>query len=202
MNTVLILACIGVALFLFQCVFFVTCIRWLSNSKKKRDKDFAILDKERAQLIELQNHLKNDIAEAKKLSDDTLKKLKLIGAEAHAEWNDMTKKIHEVLLEVDSHSDKLLENNVSKLNLQIMSLDKSIQDAAQTNERLHNTATKAAQILKLFDTGLPTDEIMKELQTNKYSEAKQMLVDGVDASIVSRKLGLSMGEIVTLSSFL
>ncbi|MES2616124.1 MAG: hypothetical protein V4591_12015 [Bdellovibrionota bacterium] len=202
MNTVLILVCIGVALFIFQCVFFITCIKWLASSKKKRDREFALLDKERAKLIELQSQLKEDISVAKKLADETLKKLNLIGAEAHAEWEDMTKKINEVLIEVDSHSEKLLENNISKLNLQRMSLEKSSQTAAQINEALHIATLRGQKLLKLFDSGIPTEEILKELQINKYADAKKMLVEGVDASFVSKKLGLSMGEVVTLSSFL
>lgn len=202
MNTVLVIVCIGVALFIFQCIFFISCIKWLSNSKKKRDRDFAILDKERAQLIELQSQLKIDVTDAKKLADETLKKLKIIGAEAHAEWDDMTKKIHEVLIEVDSHSAKLLENNISKLNLQRMSLDKSVQDAQKINEALAIASAKGQKILKLFDSNLPTEEILKELQANKYADAKKMLAEGYDASMVAKKLGLSMGEIVTLSSFL
>ena len=202
MNSILVLVCIGVCLFLFQCFFFMTCIKWLSNSKKKRDQEFAILDRERAKLIELQGHLKDDIYEAKKLADETLKKLKLIGTQAHAEWEEMTKKINEVLIEVDSHSEKLLENNITKLNLQKMALDKCTLKAQQIHDAIILVTVKGHKILKLFDTGLPADEIFKELQTNKYSDAKKMLSDGIDASIVSKKLGLSMGEIVTLSSFL
>ena len=202
MNSILVLVCIGVGLFLFQCFFFMTCIKWLSNSKKKRDQEFAILDRERAKLIELQGHLKDDIYEAKKLADETLKKLKLIGTQAHAEWEEMTKKINDVLIEVDSHSEKLLENNITKLNLQKMALDKCTLKAQQIHDAIVLVTVKGHKILKLFDTGLPADEIFKELQTNKYSDAKKMLSDGIDASIVSKKLGLSMGEIVTLSSFL
>lgn len=202
MNSVLIIAGMGVALFIFQAIFFITCIKWLANSKKKREQEFALLDKERAKLIGLQSQLKEDVSEARKLADETLKKLKLIGAEAHAEWNDMTKKIHEVLVEVDSHSEKLLENNISKLNLQRMSLDKTVQDATHINETLTLATLKGQKFLKLFDAGLPTEDILKELQTNKYSEAKKMLSDGMDASFISKKLGISLGEIVTLSSFI
>jgi hypothetical protein len=202
MNSILVMVCIGVTLFIFQSVFFISCVKWLSNSKKKRDKEFAILDKERAMLIELQSQLKNDITEARQLSDQTLKKLKIIGAEAHAEWDDMTKKINEVLIEVDSHSDKLLENNISKLNIQKMSLEKSIINAKQMNENLTQTCNKAQKFLKLFDTNLPTEEVLKEIQTNKYNDAKRMLADGLDATFVSKKLGLSLGEVVTISSFL
>ncbi len=202
MNNILVMVCIGIALFVFQSVFFISCIKWLAKSKKKRDQEFSILDKERSRLIELQSKLKEDILESKKMSDETLKKLNRIGAEAHAEWEEMTKKIHEVLIEVDSHSEKLLENNISKLNLQRMSLDKSIQDAKNTNESIFIATTKAQKILKLFDSNLPTEEVIKELQTNKYNDAKKMLSDGYDATVVSKKLGLSMGEVVTLSSFL
>ncbi len=202
MNSVLIIVSIGIALFIFQAVFFISCVRWLTGGKKKREKEFALLDAERGRLLELQGYLKDDINQGKKLAEETLKKLKIIGTEAHAEWDDVTKKINEVLIEVDNHSEKLLENNITKLNLQRMSLDKTVQNACQINEVLTITTLKGQKFLKLFDSGLPTEEILKELQTNKYSEAKKMLSDGVDASFISKKLGMSLGEIVTLSSFI
>jgi hypothetical protein len=200
MNSIVILCGIGVFIFLFQCIFFISCMRWLSQGKRKRDKEFAILDADRAQLISLQGHIKKDIQEAKKLADETLKKLRIIGTEAHAEWEEVTKKINSVLVEVEQHSDVILKKNIEQLNIQKLSLDKSIQESHLVIAKLTEKSSKAQQILGLFDTGLPTDEILKEIQANKYEDAKRMLLQGVEASMVSKKLGISMSEIVLISA--
>lgn len=200
MNAILVLCGIGVFIFLFQCIFFISCMRWLSQGKRKRDKEFAILDTDRAQLIALQGHIKKDIQEAKKLSDETLKKLRIIGAEAHAEWEEVTKKINSVLLEVEQHSDVILGKNIEQLNIQKLSLDKSLQDSHLALAKMEERCKKAQRILDLFDKGLPTDEILKDIQVNKYEDAKRMLLQGMDASMVSKKLGMSLSEIVLISA--
>ncbi|APJ02725.1 hypothetical protein [Silvanigrella aquatica] len=202
MNYVALLLCIGFVLFIFQIIFFFSCLKWLKSGKLKRDKEFAILDAERAQLIEMQSVLTQEVREAKKLAGETLNKLMVIGSEAHAEWEDVTKKINSVLLEVDKHSEIILEANISNLNMRSMALEKIMKDAEILNENLYVSVKKAQKILKLFDSSVPADEIFKEIQTEKYAEAKKMLLDGTEASVVVKKLGMSMGEVLLLSSYL
>ncbi|RDB37072.1 hypothetical protein [Spirobacillus cienkowskii] len=202
MNYVLLLICIGFVLFVFQVVFFLTCIKWLKSGKLKRDKEFAILDAERAQLIDMQAMLSNEVKEAKKLASDTLNKLMVIGSEAHAEWEDVTKKINSVLVEVDKHSEMLLEENLSNLNMKTLALEKIIKDAQILNENLIASTKKSQKILRLFDATVPPEDIFKEIQTEKYAEAKKLLQDGIEASDVSRRLGMSMSEVLLLSSYL
>lgn len=202
MNYIALLLCIGFVLFIFQIVFFFSCMKWLKSGKLKRDKEFAILDSERAQLIEIQSALSQEVREAKKLASETLNKLMVIGSEAHAEWEDVTKKINSVLVEVDKHSEIILEANISNLSMRSMALEKIMKDAEILNETLIISTKKAQKILKLFDTSVPTEDIFKEIQTEKYAEAKKLLLEGIEASVVVKKLGMSMGEVLLLSSYL
>ena len=202
MNYIALLLCIGFVLFVFQIVFFFSCMKWLKSGKLKRDKEFAILDSERAQLIEIQSALSQEVREAKKLASETLNKLMVIGSEAHAEWEDVTKKINSVLVEVDKHSEIILEANISNLSMRSMALEKVMKDAEILNESLIISTKKAQKILKLFDTSVPSEDIFKEIQTEKYAEAKKLLLEGIEASVVVKKLGMSMGEVLLLSSYL
>ena len=126
----------------------------------------------------------------------------VIGSEAHAEWEDVTKKINSVLVEVDKHSEIILEANISNLSMRSMALEKIMKDAEVLNESLILSTKKAQKILKLFDSSVPTEEIFKEIQTEKYAEAKKLLLEGVEASAVVKKLGMSMTEVLLLSSYL
>ncbi|KAB8027731.1 hypothetical protein [Fluviispira multicolorata] len=202
MNSIAIVLCIGIFLFIIQSIFIIFCLRWLASGKRKRDKEFAILDSERGQLIEMQSALSQEVQDAKKLANDTLNKLRIIGSEAHAEWEDVTKKINSVLLEVDKHSGIILEDNLSKLAMRSMSVEKIMKDAQLINEKIVENTRKAQKVLKLFDTNVPNEEIFKEIQSEKYFEAKKLLSEGVDASVVVKKLGLSMSEVVLLSAYI
>ncbi|BBH51934.1 hypothetical protein [Fluviispira sanaruensis] len=201
MNSIAIVLCIGFIFLIIQSIFITFCLRWLASGKRKRDKEFAILDAERGQLIEMQSALAREVQDAKKLANETLNKLRIIGSEAHAEWEDVTKKINSVLLEVDKHSGMILEDNLSKLAMRSMSLEKIMKDASQINEKILENTRKAQKILKLFDTNVPNEEIFKEIQSDKYLEAKKLLSDGIDASAVVKKLGLSMSEVLLLSAY-
>ncbi len=202
MNYIALLLCIGFVLFIFQIAFFFSCMKWLKSGKSKRDKEFAILDSERAKLIEIQSALSQEVREAKKLASETLNKLMVIGSEAHAEWEDVTKKINSVLVEVDKHSEIILEANISNLSMRSMALEKIMKDAEILNETLIISTKKAQKILKLFDSSVPTEDIFKEIQTEKYAEAKKLLLEGIEASVVVKRLGVSMGEVLLLSSYL
>ncbi|WGL58693.1 hypothetical protein QEJ31_09130 [Pigmentibacter sp. JX0631] len=201
MNYVALLLCVGFVLFLSQVFFFFLCIKWLKSGKIKRDKEFAILDAERAKLIEIQAVLTEEVNQAKKLAGETLNKLMLIGSEAHAEWEEVTKKINSVLIEVDRHSEQLLEENISNLNMKTMALEKTIRDADILNQTLLVSIKKAQKILKLFDSSVPTEDILKELQNEKYLEAKKLLQQGTEASEIVKKLGMSLSEVLLISSY-
>ncbi len=201
MNYVALLLCIGFILFLSQVFFFFICIKWLKSGKIKRDKEFAILDAERAKLIEIQSVLTEEVSQAKKLAGETLNKLMLIGSEAHAEWEDVTKKINSVLIEVDKHSEIILEANISNLNMKTMALEKVIRDAENINQNMQVSIKKAQKILKLFDSSVPTEEIFKEIQNEKYSEAKKLLQQGIEASEIVKRLGMSLSEVLLISSY-
>lgn len=201
MNYVALLLCIGFVLFLSQVFFFFICIKWLKSGKIKRDKEFAILDAERAKLIEVQATLTEEVTQAKKLAGETLNKLMLIGSEAHAEWEDVTKKINSVLVEVEKHSEAILDVNISNLNMKSMALEKVIREADNINQNLLVSIKKAQKILRLFDSSVPTEEIFKEIQNEKYAEAKNLLRQGIEASEIVKKLGMSMSEVMLLSSY-
>ena len=199
LNTSILIICVAAALVGVEILFFAYCFRWLSSGKRLREKQFALLDSERAELLELQASLMHDLKNAKKISEETLSKLNRIGAEAHAEWTDMVERVENVLVEVEGRTHKLLEENLENLHKHRMGLDKSIQDGSQTNARLIETVLGARKLLRLFDKNIPQEEIFKDLQTEKYAQAKQMLSQGVDASTVSKKLSMSQSEVALLS---
>ncbi len=202
MNQTLVLIVIGFSLFLFQGIFFIICFKWISNGKKNRDKEFALLDSERKNLIHLQTQLKDDVTRAKKISDETLRKLQILGTEVQAEWDDVTRKMNSVLVEVDKQSFKLLDHSLSQISIQKMTIEKILLDARDISINMEQTIKDGRMLLRLFDNTIPKETIIKEIQSQKYGDAKKMLSEGLDASQVCKKLGLSMGEVVTLSSLI
>lgn len=199
MNTFGVIIAIAFVLVAIEGIFFLTCFRWLSAGKRQREKEFARLDQERIELLELQSSLVRDVQQAKQISEETLKKLTHVGAEAHAEWLEVSERVNAVLTEVEDRTRILLDENLTHVNKHRLALEKSCKDGELLVSKLGDSVIGARRLLRLFDQSVPSDEILKELQTDKYSEARKLLSNGIEASLVSKKLGLSMSEVALLS---
>lgn len=199
MNNIVILAAFASVILLLEAVFFMTCFRWLSNGKRAREKDFARLDAERNELVELQQSVTTELKEAKRLSEETLSKLRRIGADAHEEWTEMSRKCEHVVNELEEKLRTLAESSVGQINRQKMQIEKSIQIAEHTNSNLVESTANARKILRFLDENIPSDEVLKELQAEKYAEARRLIQDGKELGVICRKLGLSQSEVQLLS---
>ena len=79
MNTIVVLSIFGFVFLLLEALFFMSCFRWLSNGRRIREREFSKLDQERGELVELQQAVSRELAQAKKISEETLSKLKRVG---------------------------------------------------------------------------------------------------------------------------
>lgn len=199
MNTFVVLACFGAVFLLLEALFFMTCFRWLSNGKRSREKEFARLDAERNELVELQQAVARELKEAKRLSEETLVKLKRIGADAHDEWNEMSRKCEQLVFDLEQKLTELAEASVGHINRQKMQLEKSIQVGEHTYANLTESTSNAKKILRFLDENVPSDEVLKELQAEKYAEARRLIHEGKELGVICRKLGLSQSEVQLLS---
>jgi plasmid maintenance system antidote protein VapI len=189
----------AVVLLLLEGVFFLTCFRWLSSGKRAREREFARLDSERSELVDLQQAVARDLRDAKKLSEDTLVKLKRVGADAHDEWIEMNRKCEHLVSELEEKLRDLAEISVSQITRQKMQLEKAIQVAGHTRDQLTESTSDAKKILRFLDENVPSDEVLKELQAEKYAEARRLIQDGKEINVICRKLGLSQSEVQLLS---
>lgn len=201
MNSVVILITIGASLFLLEALFFVYCFRWLSSGKRLREKEFARLDTERIELLELQAALTHDLQAAKQLSSEAVQKLAHLGAEANAEWNEMANKVESLTSELAQKLEEVSTAQLHQLNKTRLSVDKSLKDSIQINAKLVDTMQSAQRILKFFDQNIPAEQIIKDLQAEKYSEARKLLEQGMDASQIAKKLSMPLSEVSLIAGF-
>ncbi|MEY3901711.1 MAG: hypothetical protein RL189_1017 [Pseudomonadota bacterium] len=199
MNNIVIISSFGALFLLLEVVFFMTCFRWLANGKRAREKEFARLDAERHELVDLQQSVARELKEAKRLSEDTLNKLRRIGADAHDEWTEMSRKSELVVNELEEKLRALADVSVGQINRQKMQLEKTVQIAEQTNGQLLESSANARKILRFLDENVPSDEVLKELQAEKYAEARRLIHEGKELAVICRKLGLSQSEVQLLS---
>jgi len=197
----IILASIGGALFFIQIVFFLTIAKWLKSHKKNRYKDFELLDRERNALSIMQNNLKKDISDCKSLSEATIQKIKVMMNHTENETSHIVKHVSEFKNKLEEHVSSLMDEQLKILSKQILAIEKLVKQSKETQGSLSQSIKKAHTLLKLFDNKAPTEDIIRELQADKYSKAKELLKEGKEASLISKKLGMSMSEVLLISSY-
>jgi len=198
-NSTLILTGFAVVFVVLETVFFIACFKWLSSGKKLREREFNRLDQERAELVELQEAVAGELAQAKKISEETLSKLRKVGSDAHDEWIEMTHKCESLLTDIESKSNVIVSDALSKMNKTTMQLEKSTQVASNACSDLKEATQSAQKLLRFLDESVPSDEIFKELQAEKYAEARRLIYEGAEVTSICRKLGLSQSEVQLLS---
>jgi hypothetical protein len=198
-NSTLILSIFAAVFIVLETVFFLACFKWLSNGKKLREREFNRLDQERAELVELQAAVSSELTQAKKISEETLSKLRKVGADAHDEWIEMTQRCESLLTDIEMKSKELVNDAISKMNKTTMQIEKSTQLAMNTSTDLKESTQSAQKLLRFLDESVPSDEIFKELQAEKYAEARRLIYEGAEVSSICRKLGLSQSEVQLLS---
>jgi hypothetical protein len=180
-------------------LFFVFCFRWLSAGKKQREKDFSRLDNERNELLQLQEALRSDMQETKHLAENTLQKLRLLGAESHQEWLEMRAGVDGAAQEFQESSKIILDESVATITRQKLGLEKVVKTAGERERVLVDRLKDVERVLKILDRNAPVEQVLKDIQADKYSEAREMLNQGIDPSQISRKLALSLNEVSLLS---
>jgi DNA anti-recombination protein RmuC len=179
--------------------FLVVVYRMASAGKRKSEAEFRLLDQERSEVLDLQKRLLEDIQEAHKATRDGVTKLNKIGTEAHAEWTDMTQRIDEVMREIETKAADLVTTNLQKLSRKSLELQKSLQEASEAQSHLCKQVAQAQKVIRFFDTSVKLDDLLKDLQMDKYAQARQMLQGGADSELVSRELGLTLSEVSLVS---
>lgn len=199
MNLMGIVITITMVLLAVEALFFLAIYRWLADGRRRRERDFAILDRERNELLKLQGTLKQDVAAAQTLARETVEKLTLLGAQVNAEWTDVEAKLQTTLSEVSRSTQETLDSHVERVVRHKMALEKAVHEARHHEQSLGETLKKAERLLRFFDRNVSVDDVLKDIQTEKYAEARTLMDQGVEASTIARKLGLSLNEVVLLS---
>ncbi len=190
----------GITLFvLIEVLFLFILYRSVNASKRRRDEELEVIDAERNQILQIQQELLKDIKAAQSSTKEGISRLNKIGNQAHAEWTEMTARIDEVMAEIEERSNALVDESLQKLNKKTLETRKVLELSEEAVDALKENLTLAKKVLRFFDSKMRLDDILKDLQMDKYTEAKAMLQNGMDSSVVASKLGLSTTEVSLVS---
>ena len=189
----------AVVIFLVELYFFGYSFRWMRNIKAERDKHFEYIDFEKNKLLEFQASVEETLKKAHSLSSDTYKKISSLAVELEDEWENIQSKLPELIQELEERSIGIMESQITKVRREQLQLEKNIQTSKEFHNELAALYNKTKKLLKLLEGDAKPESILQDLKNNTYSEARKLILNGENASDVSKKLGISLSEVALIS---
>jgi hypothetical protein len=186
-------------IFILEIFSFFIFYNMIQRGSKNRNREFEKLDYERAQLIQLQSSVASDLKNAKSLSHDTLQKIGQMASQVEAHWHENSHKLEGLFQELSQTSALRVADDMSRIQKTKLAVDRTIQESKECLQALTQVTVESKRLLKAIDGSIPTEEILKEIQSEKFTLAKNLLHTGLDASSVAKKVGLTLSEVNLLS---
>lgn len=189
MTTILI-----AALLVFDAVLLVL---YLKKERKTTDALGVLKEvhKERSELTALKDRLSTELAQHNEQHRQQMAKISAIAAEMDMDvqtFKDTISQDLDGMLGKFTDSCKEQQNKARKHNL---ALEAMINTCDTQHKLLLRSIKRAERLTKFFAKDMPYEDIIADLTTKKYQDARAMITSGMPAQQVAKELGLSDSEL-------
>jgi hypothetical protein len=144
------------------------------------------------------SRLREDIADSLdqtiKDNQTLLKKVQSMAGEAEMEILSGKAKLQEELSAILSGMSDRLEQPLAEFQARHAAIEKATKSAQRERELLGKALQRAEQLIKFLNQDLPYEEIIREIQDKKYSDARFLMTKGLNQDQIQQELGLSASE--------
>jgi len=189
MTTALIVILMCLDVVLFAAIFYL--------GRKKIDNRHLIVEltEERRYLTELRNSIQEDLENARSHSQELLKRMTHIAAEAEQEVKGGGDTLAKEMDEVAKRLANQFEEPLKELSRRQSSFEGLLRRSDQEKSLLLKALDRAEKLSRFFDQKIPYEDVLQEIQDKKYNDARQLLAQGVQPDKVAKELGLNLGEV-------
>lgn len=136
----------------------------------------------------------------------------------HAEMKMLYEKVATIATETDmelksgAHSlaqemEHVLQDARSRLDEYLTQIDKRrtgfsslLKKAQEERQLLQKALSRGEKLTKFFDSTVPYQDVLEELEDKKYVDARHMLARGLEPAQIARELGLAESEVQLIAS--
>ncbi len=158
------------------------------------------LDHEHRLIKEMREAVREDLLQKHSEMKLLYEKVAIIATETDMELksgaNSLAQEMEQVLQDARTRLDEYL-GQIDKRRTGFSSLLKKAQEERQL---LQKALSRGEKLTKFFDSTVPYQEVLEELEDKKYVDARHMLSRGIPAAQVARELGLQDAEVQLIAS--
>jgi hypothetical protein len=192
---------VGLLVFLLLCdVGLVLAFYYLNRRQERQDGVLAEITEERLAITELRDRIKADLTAAEATSRAARSDIAKLAAEAELEVKNGGGILAVELEKFVNEFRARIEGNIKEISRKQLSLEKAQKKIEIEREKLTKTVGRAEKLAKFFSKNLPYEEVLAEIEDQKYIDARRLLTQGVAPKAVAAQLGMKESEMDILSS--
>lgn len=155
--------------------------------------------RERTELIALKDQLRSELAAQKEQHSQQMTKITAIAAEMDMDVQTFKDTISKDLDQMLGNFTDTCKEQQNKARKHSLALEAMINNCDSQHKLLLRSIKRAERLAKFFTKDMPYEDIIADLTTKKYQDARAMITSGVPAHQVAKELGLSDSELQVMA---
>ncbi len=189
MNTIVLIT-------LFTADFILLGIVYFSLRKPKASgADLAEMMEERNLLQQMRDEIRAELESTSKLSKTNILEISRLSGEVEQEIKNSGQQIAQGVEAIVSEMGAKLHPTLQELQEHRNALEMLSRKLERQKLTLEKTLDRAESFTKYLSGAIPADEILRDLETKKYSDARHLLSQGFTTDQVAKELGLHEQEV-------
>lgn len=180
----------------------IGAVIWLSRRQNAHIELAMELTEERRILTEIRHTIHEELEAAQAKARETLDKATRLAAEAEIEVKSGGQTIAKEMDIVATQLAARFEAPLKDLAKQKAGLEAILHKAEREKSILQSLLVRGEKICQFFDERVPYEDILREIEDKKYSDARKLLARGHTPHIVASELGMSESEVRLVAGLL
>ncbi|MBF0441251.1 MAG: hypothetical protein HQK54_05045 [Oligoflexales bacterium] len=194
MNTILLILLIILDITLLAVLYL------RSKPKYENPELLREFSEERRMLKELHAGIKEELVSAQQKSRETLEKVSTLAAEIDMDVKSGGKSLKEELNQVLQELAERVEQPIKQINQKHTAMENLLRRVDKEKKLLIKAISRAEELSKFFNKNIPYEEVLEELTDKKYSDARQLLSQGLPPSEIAKELNMTESEVNILAA--
>ena len=158
------------------------------------------MDQEHRLIKEMREAVREDLAQKHSEMKALYEKVAMIATETDMELKSGAHSLQSEMEHVMSDARLRLDNYLDQIDKRRTGLSALLKKVSDERLLLQKALSRGDKLTKFFDSTVPYQDVLEELEDKKYVDARDMLARGLQPAQVARELGLQEAEIQLIAS--
>ncbi len=158
------------------------------------------LDHEHRLIKEMRDAVREDLQQKHAEMKLLYEKVAMIATETDMELKSGVQSLQSEIEALLGEARHRLEESIQQIDKRRTGFSSLLKKAGEERQLLQKALTRGEKLTKFFDSSVPYQDVLEELEDKKYVDARHMLSRGIAPAQVARELGLAESEVQLIAS--